>query len=226
MSTSLIPPTGFAISGWPSHWTLEDIQAHVGGVPLNRIRATPLPGTATENDLFEIQQRHGVCCELVDGVVVEKAMGTYESALAMALVQLLTPYLAANPLGVLTGEQGPLRFQPHKVRMPDVGFIRWERFKNRRVPRERVWQVAPDLAVEILSDGNTAAEMDLKLAEYIAGGTRLVWIIDPEQLSAKVYTSARQFTTLDQHGTLDGGDVLPGLRIKLADLFNAVRREE
>src|SRR5206468_1626606 len=78
---------------------------------------------------------------------------------------------------------------------------------------------APDLAVEVLSKGNTRAEMDRKLREYFAAGVRLVWLIDPKTRTARVHTSPEEMTRLGEGDTLDGGDVLPGFALPLRDLL-------
>jgi Uma2 family endonuclease len=78
---------------------------------------------------------------------------------------------------------------------------------------------APDLAVEVLSEGNTPAEMNRKLGEYFAGGVRLVWLIDPDTQTALAYTSPDKSNFIGADGALDGGDVLPGFGLPLRDLF-------
>jgi Uma2 family endonuclease len=85
-----------------------------------------------------------------------------------------------------------------------------------------VFRVAPDLAVEIISEGNTEGEMNLKLDEYFAAGVRLVWYIDPGTRSAQIYTAREQSETIGQSGVLDGRDVLPGFQLVLGELFARV----
>ena len=77
----------------------------------------------------------------------------------------------------------------------------------------------PDLAVEVLSESNTAEEMARKLREYFAAGVRLVWMIDPRDRTATVFTGPELSRMLDETHTLDGGDVLPGFQLPLRDLF-------
>src|SRR5206468_3137285 len=115
--------------------------------------------------------------ELVDGVLVEKAMGFIQSSLACVLIQLLRNFLDQYPLGIVGGPDGMMRLAPGMVRMPDVSVVYWDRFPGRRVTHEPVPRIAPDLAVEILSESNTKAEMDRKLREYFAAGARLVWYL-------------------------------------------------
>ena len=179
----------------------------------------PVPGTATEQDAEEAESRTGRICELIDGVLVEKAMGTYESAVAIALSFFLKTYLQEHRLGVLLGPDGLLRIQPRQVRVPDVSFISWERLGNRRLADHPILPVAPDLAVEVLSSGNSAAEMDRKLREYFASDVRLVWYIDPQTRTANSYTGMEQCDVIAEDGSLSGEPVLPGFKLSLRRLF-------
>jgi Uma2 family endonuclease len=109
--------------------------------------------------------------------------------------------------------------------MPDVAFVRWERLPGGRLPRgRRIPVIAPDLAVEVLSETNTEEEMRQKLQEYFAGGTRLVWYIDPQTRSARVFTAPDRPAVLDEQGVLDGAEVLPGFQLRLGDLFNRAEK--
>jgi Uma2 family endonuclease len=204
----------------PTDWTLADLQQHLGGVPLERIRLYPPPGMATVEDALDIEDREERLCEWVDGVLVEKVMSSYESVLAGILIQLINNYLDAHRLGVVTGEGGALRILPRRMRLPDVSFINWERFPDRKLPTDRIYRVAPDLAVEILSEGNTPAEMQQKLAEYFEAGTRLVWYIDPAKRSAAIFTAPDQAQMIGEHEILDGRGVLPGFQLRLGELFD------
>lgn len=195
----------------------------LGGVPLDRIRDRPAPGTATEADL---ERATGPTCELIDGTLVEKPVGARESLLGMWIGARLQPHVEAADLGVVLGEAGFIRLRPDLVRAPDVTFIPWAEFPDDEVPADEfAWSVAPGLVIEVLSPGNTAAEIDRKLKELFAAGCKLAWVIDPAAKTAKVYTSAKKFKELDEAGTLDGGKVLPGFVLPLADVFAAGTRK-
>jgi len=208
----------------PTDWSVADMLEHLG-VPPQRIRMYPPPGTATEEDVLEVRRRTGRLCELVDGVLVEKTMGYYESILAIELGYHLRDYLQRNPVGVVAGPDGMLKILPPQVRIPDVSFVRWEKFpEGRPSRRDPIPTLAPDLGVEILSEANTEEEMERKLREYFEGGSRLVWYIDPDTRSARVYTSPDQFANVSEDGILDGGDVLPGFQLRLRELFEGAER--
>jgi len=222
MSTVIPPTITFPAPVLPTNWKMNDLHAHLGGIPLERIRMFPPPGMATEEDLFRLRDKEGIVCELVDGVLVEKTMGSYESAVAIILAQLMGPYLAQHPLGVVLGADGMLRLQPGRIRIPDVSFLSWSHFPGRKRPTGRVWSMSPDLVVEVLSEDNTTQEIDRKLDEYFASGTSLAWIIDPDAKTARIYTSRQQVVDIDEQGTLDGGSVLPGFALPLKALFDAL----
>ncbi len=204
--------------------TMADLLDQLGGVSPTRIRARPWPGTATVDDVVEIERRENRLFELVDGALVEKVMGYGESGIASLLVIAIGNFIAQEDLGVVTGGDGMFRLPNHLVRIPDVAYVAWERFPNEQIPDDPVPQIVPDLAIEVLSSGNTPREMSRKLREYFHAGVRLVWFIDPKAKIATVYTSPTRAKVIDANGTLDGGKVLPGFSMPVAALFVKRRR--
>jgi Uma2 family endonuclease len=200
-------------------WTVADMLVQLGGVSPERIHLNPRPGDATEEDLLAFQARSGRICELIDGVLVEKTMGAPEALLAGFILHLLWEYLEAHDIGIALAPDGLLRLFGRQIRAPDVSFIRWEKFADRRVPSQQVFAVAPDLAIEILSPGNTKAEMSRKRRDYFTAGVRLVWHIDPETRTALEYTAEDQSVQFGETGVLTAGDLLPGFELSLARLF-------
>jgi len=176
----------------------------------------PPPGTATEEDLI-VASRPVV--ELVDGVLVEKAVGTREALLAGEVLRLVGNFVAEQDRGVVLPPDGMLRLEPGVVRIPDVSFIPWDRIPGGRMPDEPIASLVPDLAVEVLSEGNTRKEIDRKLREYFFAGARLAWVIDPRKQTARIYTSPTEYRHVGKGGNLEGGAVLPGFRLHLPDLF-------
>ena len=201
--------------------TFADLHKRLGEVPLERIRATPAPGTATEANLLVAGKP---ICELIDGVLVEKPMGTRESLLTADLGGQMMNHVHSDDLGVVLGPDGHLRLQPGLLRASSLAFIPWSAFAGERIPENDVfWSVAPMLAVEVLRSSNTTAEIDRKLRELFHAGCKLVWVIDPITRSAKMYSSPMRFKAIDETGLLDGGKVLPGFTLSLVDLFDSMR---
>src|SRR5712692_590454 len=204
--------------------TLADLLEQLGGISPKRVRFRPAPGTATEKDVLAIHDREGRLYELVDGVLVEKAMGFRESLLACALIEILRGFVRPRNLGLVTGEAGMMRLLAGLVRIPDVAFLSWARLPNRRVPTEPIPDLAPDLAVEVLSASNTPGEMARKRQEYFAAGVQVVWQVDPNVRTVEVFTAPDQSTVLHEAQTLEGGTVFPGFTLPLQELFGELDR--
>jgi Uma2 family endonuclease len=198
---------------------LAELLDRLGDLPPERIRLRPPPGTATEQDLLVRQEGVKRLCELVDGVLVEKPMGFYESRLAAVLIALLEAHARSRDLGIVVGADGATRLEPGLVRLPDVAFISRGRLPGGTVPHEPIPDLAPDLAVEIISRGNTRKEMERKLREYFAAGVRRVWYVSPDTRTVRVYRSPDQVTQFNEDQILDGEDLLPGFALPIRDWF-------
>jgi Uma2 family endonuclease len=198
----------------PALETIADLleQLHV---PPERILLRPHPGEATEKDLLKTSQ----LCELIDGVLVEKGLGFYESRLAVVLGHVLNAFVEKNNLGIVLGEGGLMRVSAGQVRIPDVAFYSWNQFPNKLLPEGQILDFVPDLAVEILSPTNTKKEMQRKRREYFTGGARLVWVVEPESKVVRVFTGPNEFETVGEDGTLDGAEVLPRFTFSIREWF-------
>ena len=205
--------------------TMAEVLDELGGIPLDRILFHPAPGTATEQDVVELARRENRLCELVDGVLVEKAMGYEESIVAGAILSFLRAFVIPRNLGQVSGADGMMRLFAGLVRIPDVAFASWSRFPNGKLTGEAIPDLAPDLAVEVLSSTNTAGEMKRKCREYFAAGTRLVWLVDPATRTISVFSSPENHSVLTASDTLDGDPVLPGFSLAVLDLFADLDRQ-
>jgi Uma2 family endonuclease len=225
--TTLTPAQTLTLqTSFPGDWSLIDLQQHLGDIPLTRVRLFPPPGYATVQDVLDIQEYEGRLYELTDGILVEKTVGWHASLLAGLILTRLNVFLETHDLGLALGADGVLQVLPGVVRIPDVSFISWQRLPSAALPRRPIPTLVPDLAVEVLSESNTAAEMEAKLHLYFQAGVRLVWYIDPATRSARVYTSPTAMQQIAAHGSLDGGVVLPGLQMSLAHLFATAERRK
>ena len=199
---------------------LGSLLEELGGISPSRVVIRPAPGTATEQDVLRLLEApRKRLCELIDGVLVEKPMGWRESLLAGFIIESLRVFVRPRKLGLVATPDGTIRLWPGRVRIPDVAFIGWDRLPGRRVPDQPIPEIAPDIAVEILSESNTKKEMEIKRSEYFRVGVRLVWEIDPDVRTVAVYTSPDSVIVLKQTDLLEGEPVLPGFWIRLADLF-------
>ena len=203
---------------------VAELLKRLGGIPARRVRLVPTPGTATERDVLSTIDHEGFLCELIDGVLVEKPMVLEESQLTVILLNFIYNHVLARNLGIVAGADGTMRLTTGLLRIPDISFFAWDSLPGRVRPRTPVPMLTLDLAVEVLSKGNTRAEMRRKLGEYFDAGTRLVWFIDLRTREASVYTALNRRVDLGTDGTLDGGDVLPGFSLPLATLFGHLDR--
>lgn len=200
----------------PKPITAADILRRLGDIPPDRVLMNPVPGTATAADL---EQPDADLCELVDGSLVEKAMGWRESYLACWLICHLNNFVLPRRLGVVSAPDGTFRLFPDLARAPDVAFTSWGRMPGRRFPGDKIPQFAPDLAIEVWSESNSQTERERKRGEYFRAGVRLVWEIDPLAMTVRVYTGEQSFRDLTAADMLDGAEVLPGFVIPVTDLF-------
>ena len=111
----------------------------------------PLLGTATLQDVINAKAHENRLCELIDGVLVEKAAGFKESVLATFLIRVLENFVRASNLGIVTSPDGMMEISAGLVRIPDVAFVSWARMPGGKIPDQPIPGLVPDFAVEILS---------------------------------------------------------------------------
>ena len=112
---------------------------------------------------------------------------------------------------------------PDSVLGPDVAFVSRERLEAVG-NLEKYFPFAPDLAIEVLSPGNTRREMEEKVAMYFAAGSRAVWVFNPKKRTAAAYTSPSEVRVFSESERFDGGEVLPGFTLDLAKLFTVGKK--
>ena len=202
-----------------SYDNVAELVRELGGIPLSRILLTPLPGTATEADQLRMRESGNRVVELIDGTLVEKAMGAREGFMAATLIILIGNFVRKQNLGIVGGADAIHRIIDGQNRLPDVSFTAWDTLPDDDAHLQPISDYTPDLCIEILSEGNTRAEMDRKRKEYFRGGAKLVWEIEPEERTVAVYTTPVRCKRLRELDTLDGGKVLPGFTLSLAEFF-------
>lgn len=205
----------------PQPRTVADLVRELGDIPIERIRLDPPIGKATIEDLDRPDAKW---CELVEGTLVEKAVGMKDSRLSAFLLELLGPMVRSRNLGLVLPGDGGSEILVGLVRKPDVAFFSWDRIPGGRIPDEPYPKAVPDLAVEVLSKNNTPGEMKRKRKEYFKSGVRLVWIIDPKKRTVEVYTSPTRKRLLTEDDQLSGAPVLPAFSIALRDFFAELDR--
>jgi Uma2 family endonuclease len=176
------------------------------------------------NALVEDAERY----EVIDGVRREKEpMGAFETVLASWLGYLINSFAMGKKLGLAVNEVlFILNASRDLKRRPDVAFVSYARWPAPVVAREPAWNVVPDIAIEIVSPTNLAEEIDGKITDYFQAGVRLVWVFYADSGRVYVYQSPTQVSILERTDTLDGGEVLPGFQLPVAQLYTAVTKPE
>ncbi len=158
-------------------------------------------------------------CELVRGkLVMMNPTGHEHGRVALNLGGLIRNHVLEHRLGkAYAAETGfQLSRKPDTVRAPDVGFVR----AGREAPTRRgFFPGAPDLAVEVLSPDDRPGYVRKKIAEWLAAGTRAVWIVDPRARTVTVHEPGAEPRVLREADTLGGGEVLPGFEVAVREIF-------
>lgn len=160
--------------------------------------------------------------EYVCGEVYQKPMPDLDhSSVQMLIAFLIKQFLSTSPTGVVAIEWRSIFGPPgeERVFLPDVAFATHERRAVRGRSERRFLWTPPDLAIEVLSPDQPAGEFADKLQFYLLHGVRLVWVIDPEARTIRVYRPGEDARLLQAGDTLDGGDVLPGFTAAVDDIF-------
>jgi Uma2 family endonuclease len=157
--------------------------------------------------------------ELVDGEIRVSPAGDRHSVVALELAARLLAFAKQHRLGHVFGADAGFRLPSKNVRSPDVSFVASGRFPDDKAPDD-FGDLAPDLAVEVLSPHDRPRYVLDKVGEYLEAGVRLIWVIDPRKQRAVVYRSLSDVRELGPESVLDGDDVLPGFRCALRDLLS------
>jgi len=159
--------------------------------------------------------------ELVDGELRRMTKpGQLHGRVAAEVGARLTTFVRSNDLGVTyAAETGFLiRRAPDTVRAPDAAFISHARLASTVFPAEKFFPGAPDLAVEVLSPGDTVREVRAKVADWLACGSALVLVLDPQRRIAELHKPG-VVATLGSADVIRFDEVLPGWSVDLTDLF-------
>jgi Uma2 family endonuclease len=164
----------------------------------------------------------GYLYELIKGelIKVSPPPGHEHGLVTMNIAGPLYEYVKTRNLGkVYAAETGFLLEQnPDSVRAADVAFVRRKRIE-RAGSVKGYWIGAPDLAVEVISPSDTVGRIEGKVAEWLKAGTALLWVVSPRLHTVTVYRSLTDVTILTERDKLDGGDVVPGFSIPVAEIF-------
>lgn len=174
----------------------------------------------TGEDLLALPD-DGYQYELIEGELIRvAAAGMNASRIAVAVGGELRSFVRPRGLGVVTGADGGfyLARDPDTVIVPDVAFTRADRLLPEEWP-DGFSPVLPDLVVEIVSPTDRPRQVQTKVDRYLAAGVPLAWVVRPRPQTVTVHPLGADPVVLTVEDELDGGDVLPGFRIAVAELF-------
>ena len=170
----------------------------------------------------DVEQLHlpGKLVELVRGrLVVSEPPGTRHGAIAATLTFFLMDFTRRTGAGMVFAQDTGFKLgtDPDTVRGPDVAFVAGSRLNL--VPTRGYAELAPDLVAEVVSPGESPAEQLARISDFLAAGTRLVWVLDPQRLEARVYRADGSLRVVGLDDSLDGEQVLPGFSCGLRELL-------
>jgi Uma2 family endonuclease len=179
---------------------------------------TTTPMTAKELAQLSIPDKQ---VELVRGhLVVREPPSTRHGGVAGELYYQLSQYVRDRDLGRAFPQDTGFKIasDPDTVRGPDVAFVSRDRLHL--IPDEGYAELAPDLVAEVVSPGDRTGEVLAKVGDWLAGGTRLVWVIDPRRVEARIFRPDGSVTVLGGDQDLDGEDIVPGFSCKVNSILS------
>ena len=176
----------------------------------------------TDSELLALD-RDGRKHELWFGKVVTMAPAGFDHGdVNTVLSHALADVVYEKKLGRVYDGQTGYRLSVDICYAPDVSFVSRERFKLITLSKEKLFHGSPDLAVEVLSPSDSITKTEIKVENYLAHGTRLVWMVDMRNRSVRVYRPGEPFELLRGNRVLTGNSVVPGFRLSLARLFEGL----
>ena len=175
---------------------------------------------STASELYAMPD-DGFRYELVKGELRKMSPSGSEHAVIIGrLTMRLGQHIEANDLGLYFGAEAGFKIasDPDTVRAPDLAFVSRERIPEIGIPKN-FWTGAPDLAVEVVSPGDTYSEVEEKVEDWLEAGAQAVWVVNPKRRGVAVYRSMTDVTRLSEDDELSGGEVVPGFRCKVAEIF-------
>ncbi len=157
--------------------------------------------------------------ELVDGKLLHMSpAGPGHSVIVVLIASALRNFVGSTRSGLVFGPDAGFRLDPDNVLSPDVSYASREWIRTRTTNLEQFFPGVPELAVEVISPSERRTKIRQKMEKYFAQGTRIVWLVYPRRKAVEIFTSPDAMTT-QTTGELDGGEVLPGFRLPLDEIF-------
>lgn len=158
--------------------------------------------------------------ELINGELTHMSPAGYgHDKIAFNIALKLGNFVKSRKLGDVVGSSAGFRLNKANVLSPDAAYVSRERISQSNTPEEGLFRGVPDLAVGVISPSERKVRIRTKVRKYLAQGTRLVWLVYPRRKEVEIYTARDTVLTVKIDGELDGGQVLPGFRLPLEEIF-------
>mgnify|MGYP000855448830 CR=1 FL=1 len=184
-----------------------------------------LPQKMTADEFFDSPFSRGF--ELINGKVVpqnsrfieeDMPTGALHGVVTDELQSRISQFARENKLGRVFAAETGFILGEGTVRGIDISFVGKDKIAEFGIP-EKFFPVAPDLAIEVISPGNTFDEIQDKVEEYLAAGTKLIWIVYPKKKMVQVYRNNNIINILRENDELNGEDILPDFKVNLSEIF-------
>jgi Uma2 family endonuclease len=160
--------------------------------------------------------------ELVKGELLTMSpAGEEHGVVIMNIAAPLTLYVKTNHLGVVYGAETGFKLEsnPDTVLAPDVAFVSSERLGT---ISKKYREGAPDLAVEVISPGDSLQKIEKKVGQWLQLGARVVWIVNPQMATVSVHRADGRVKVLSGTDQLNDDDLVPGFKLSLTEIFRLV----
>lgn len=179
---------------------------------------TVQPKVWTDEELLALPD-DGNKYEVMKGILTMSPTGFKHEYVCVRLIVALGNFVSDHKLGVVLGSSLGCWMENRDFLSPDVSFVAKERLKGQKQPMVGFFDGAPDLAVEVLSPSERDRVRYDKLVDYFANGSRLVWVINPNEKVVLVYHSAQTYELLREGDVISGETVIPGFTLPVFELF-------
>lgn len=157
--------------------------------------------------------------EVIKRALIVSPAGIEHEDIGVRLILTLGAFVKAHKLGIVVGSSAGFWMKNRDFLSPDVSFIAKERLQGYKRPPKKFFDGAPDLAIEVLSPSDTIEALHDKIVDYFDNGSKVVWVINPEERIALVYHSSQPDQLLRAEDKLSGEDVVPGFSLPVHELF-------
>jgi Uma2 family endonuclease len=172
----------------------------------------------TDEELMALPE-DGFKRELVNGEIVMSPAGANHGRIIMILSFALEGFVTKRKLGAVFDGQTGFRMRSGDLFSPDISFMAKSRLEGTKRAPQAFFRGSPELAVEVLSPGESFGHAEEKIAQYFENDTKLAWLVNPVNQTVQVYRGRTPEKMLRAGDVLDGEDILPGFTFPVADLF-------